>query len=124
MKPGLKTLNQKVTFIQNLTFLGFSYLPRPKNVLTDSPKTKKFFFQKCSLIFLKHVSNDCICCANSKNIHNMRFSALKACAHSLTCVYLGSICSYPHYVFSLIDSQGSGVITFEVRILIMQVTTS
>ena len=37
----------------------------------------------------------------------------------LTCVSLGSICSYPHYIFSLIDSQGSGVITFEVRILVV-----
>ena len=65
-------------FYWYLTYFLILPLPRPKNNLTNRPKTKggtlgwkNIFFQKCSPIFLKHVSNDCICCADSKNIHNM-----------------------------------------------------
>merc|ERR1711942_619849 len=42
---------------------------QPKNQRGDPWMKKKI--QKCSPILLKHVSNDCICCADSKNIHNM-----------------------------------------------------
>ena len=44
---------------------------------------KNIFFQKCSPIFLKHVSNDCICCADSKNIHNMGSKHLIVPVHAL-----------------------------------------
>ena len=47
---------------------------------------KRYFFQKCSPIFLKRNPINCICFADSKNIHMMGFSALRACARSVHAV--------------------------------------
>ena len=64
--------------IGTLLFFQILPLPRPKYFSKNSRKTKggtlgwkNIFFYNLSLIFLKHVPNDCICHADSKNMYNM-----------------------------------------------------
>ena len=59
-------LAKKTTFLTDQKPKDIKDRPKTKN-----PWTKKITFLKKTPIFLKQVSNDCIWCADSKNIHNM-----------------------------------------------------